>query len=433
MVPVNCEEFQKNVHPLLDGELSDEMADAMRAHMNACADCREEYEQLASVRDMLAHMDDELETPVEFERGWRKAVREEHSTRRTRGWVRALSGIAAGFVLLAGATVINRMSGHMENLSAKPTAAVEDEYESSSSSAPRAMTVSSDGESDALPTEYALMTTAESEDAEAASIQPKYSYSNSDALGATSSGGILDVDGDSSGSTGTVKRLRSATLNIDTGDFDNDLSEIKSLLTKYGGLIERNAISGENGSRIAELTLRVPAGFLESFVEQMRGIGSVTRSEVSAQDVSSQYSDTALRLDTYRTQLNRVKELTSSASDLNEVLELEAEASRLQYEIDKLTGTLNSWDSQAEMSTVNVVLSEYTHVDAKFSAATFGDQLGEQFSDSMSNVSDFFGDMMLTATALLPYLMWIVPLGLITFFGIKLLKKDGKAKRRHAD
>ena len=77
MVPVNCEEFQKNVHPLLDGELSDEMADAMRAHMAACADCRGEYEQLASVRDMLAHMDDDLETPVEFERGWRKAVREE--------------------------------------------------------------------------------------------------------------------------------------------------------------------------------------------------------------------------------------------------------------------------------------------------------------------------------------------------------------------
>ena len=49
----------------------------------------------------------------------------------------------------------------------------------------------------------------------------------------------------------------------------------------------------------------------------------------------------------------------------------------------------------------------------------------------MSNVSGFFGDMMLTATALLPYLMWIVPLGLLTFFGIKLFKKD--SKRRHAD
>lgn len=429
MVPVNCEEFQKNVHPLLDGELSDEMADAMRAHMAACADCREDYEQLASVRDMLAHMDDDLETPVEFERGWRKAVREEHSTRRTRGWVRALSGVAAGFILLAGATVINRMSGNMANMTAQPTAVIENEYEAYSST-PRAMAVSLDGESDALPTEYALMTTAESDDEAADAVQPKYSYSNSDALGATSSGGILDVDGDS-GSTSMAKRLRSATLNIDTGDFDNDLSEIKNLLTKYGGLIERNAISGENGSRIAELTLRVPAGFLESFVEQMRGIGSVTRSEVSAQDVSSQYSDTALRLDTYRTQLNRVKELTSSASDLNEVLELEAEASRLQYEIDKLTGALKGWDSQAEMSTVNVVLSEYTYMDAGFSASTFGDQLGEQFSESMSNVSGFFGDMMLTATALLPYLMWIVPLGLLTFFGIKLFKKD--SKRRHAD
>ena len=262
------------------------------------------------------------------------------------------------------------------------------------------------------------------------STQAKYSYSDSDNLGATSSGGILDVDDTSTTTTSGVKMLRSAALTIDSDDFDNDIESIKTLLTKYGGLIERNAISGSEGSRTAELTLRVPAGFLESFVEQLRQVGSVTHSEVSAQDVTSQYTDTALRLDTYRTQLNRVKELTDTASDLNEVLELEAEASRLQYEIDKLTGTLKGLDSQAEMSTVTVTLSEYTHVDARFSASGFGSQLSEQFSESMNNIGDFLQDMLLTATALLPYLIWIVPLGILLFVGLKLTKK---AKHRHAD
>lgn len=425
MVSVNCEEFQKNVHPLLDGELSQQMTDAMQAHMAACENCREEYEQMLSVRDMLSHMDDDLETPVEFERGWRSAVREEYKLNRSRRWVKVLSGVAAGFVLLAGATVIHRMDGKLENMVPQPTQMIESADETYDVGA-RAMSAEPDLSA------YAVNDTQSgADDTEATAA--KYTYTDDDALGATSSGGILDVDGDYSAGTSVSKRLRSATLNIDTDDFDNDLSNVKSLLTKYGGLIERNVISGKNGSRVAELTLRVPAGFLESFVEQLRGVGSVTRSEVSAQDISSQYNDTALRLDTYRTQLNRVKELTSSASDLNEVLELEAEASRLQYEIDKLTGALNGWDSQAEMSTVNVVLSEYTHVDARFSAATFGDELGQQFSESMDNIKDFLSDMMLTATAMLPYLMWIVPFGILTLLGVKLFKKNGTGKRGHAE
>ena len=103
MVPVNCEEFQKNVHPLLDGELSDEMADAMRAHMAACADCREEYEQLASVREPLAHMDERSGNARRIRaRLAQSRARGAQYAPGTRGWVRALSGVAAGFVLLGG-------------------------------------------------------------------------------------------------------------------------------------------------------------------------------------------------------------------------------------------------------------------------------------------------------------------------------------------
>ncbi len=463
MAKLNCEEFQKSINPLLDGELDERQISDMHEHMDACESCSRQYQELMDVRDMLAHMDDDLVTPAEFESGWRKAVREEKRTRHTRGWVRALSGVAAAFVMLAGATAIRRTDINASDALPQATAVVYSatentdsydetvaltsdaavsstlEYDTADTSGLEAAMPTESDTSDTRGLEAAMPTEGDTSDytqvlltdsTDDTSTQAKYSYSDSDNLGATSSGGILDVDDTSTTTTSGVKMLRSAALTIDSDDFDNDIESIKTLLTKYGGLIERNAISGSEGSRTAELTLRVPAGFLESFVEQLRQVGSVTHSEVSAQDVTSQYTDTALRLDTYRTQLNRVKELTDTASDLNEVLELEAEASRLQYEIDKLTGTLKGLDSQAEMSTVTVTLSEYTHVDARFSASGFGSQLSEQFSESMNNIGDFLQDMLLTATALLPYLIWIVPLGILLFVGLKLTKK---AKHRHAD
>ena len=432
MTQMDCDGFRAKLHPLLDGELSADDEAGMHEHMASCADCREEYEQLSAVRDMLSHMDDDLEPPIEFEQGWRKAVRAERRLGRTRRWTRALSCVAAGFVLLAGATALNRFASAPEaplaadaEIESPAPADVSAEYDLLPDSDTATATATDDG---AMAVRSAMLP-GDSAGDESADIPAQYSYSKDDNLGATTSGGLLDVGDDSAVSGSSMKVLRSAALTIETSSFDDDMAQIKTVVAKFGGLFERNAITGENGSRTAELTLRVPAGFLETFVEQLRAIGCVTSSEVSAQDITSQYTDTALLLDSYRTQLTRVKELTAEAADLGEVLALEAEASRLQYEIDKLSGALRGWDSQAELSTVTIVLSEYDQVQAAFSSGFTG-ELGERFSASMHEVGSFFGDMMLTAMSFLPHLVWIAPLGALAILGAKLF---GRGRRRHAD
>lgn len=426
MAQLSCEQFREKIHPLLDGELDEGEEAAMHRHMAACADCRSEYEALSELRELLSHMDDGLETPLEFERGWRRAVRREAGLKRTRGWVRALSGVAAAFIVLAGVTAFNRATGRLPGAqpSAEPYAYTAGEV---------AADLGGDGadadlESRSLDGEPMIATVNYGE-SEADGIQAKYDYSSADSLSSTSSGssGVLDVD-ESAGSP--LKVVRSASLTLETEDFETDMDAIKSTVAKYGGLFERNAISGEVGSRRAELTLRVPAALLETYVEQLRSLCHVLESEISAQDIT-QYTDTALRLDTYRAQLTRVKELTAQAKDLDEVLELEEEAARLQYEIDKLTSALNGWDSQAEMSTVNVVLTEYSHVDAAIGASGFSGRVGEQFAASMSAISSFLGDMMLSAIALLPHLIWIAPVGALSALGIRAFRRS--SRRRHAD
>ena len=359
-------------------------------------------------------------------------MRAERRLGRTRRWTRALSCVAAGFVLLAGATALNRFASAPEapltadNAIESPAPAdISAEHGLLLDSDTAASKATDDG---AMAVRSAMLP-GDSAGDESADIPAQYSYSKDDNLGATTSGGLLDVGDDSAVSGSSMKVLRSAALTIETSSFDDDMAQIKTVVAKFGGLFERNAITGENGSRTAELTLRVPAGFLETFVEQLRAIGCVTSSEVSAQDITSQYTDTALLLDSYRTQLTRVKELTAEAADLGEVLALEAEASRLQYEIDKLSGALRGWDSPAELSTVTIVLSEYDQVQAEFSSGFTG-ELGERFSASMHEVGSFFGDMMLTAMSFLPHLIWIAPLGALAILGVKLF---GRGRRRHAD
>ncbi len=436
MAQSSCQQFREGIHPLLDGELNAQDAALLEEHMAQCAKCRSEYEELKALREQLSHLDDDLETPIEFERGWREAVRREVGLRRTRGWVRALSGVAAAFVVLMGVTAFNRATGRLPGATAteQPGEPAIAQY-----TVPDESADASDSEADAVQgrsiESAPLAATADYQSDAAGDTQPKFDYSSQDSLSATSSGsaGLLDVDESTDTSSGSIKVLRSASLTLETENFDADMESIKSTVAKYGGLFERNAISGDVGNRRAELTLRVPAALLETYVEQLRGLCHVLESEISAQDITSQYTDTALRLDTYRVQLDRVKELTSQAQDLNEVLELEEEASRLQYEIDKLTGMLNGWDSQTEMSTVTVVLTEYSHLDAAVGANGFSGRVGEQFAQSMNTIRSFLGDMMLSAIALLPHLAWLVPVGALTALGIHCAKRSGARRRRHAD
>lgn len=449
MAQLSCEQFREKIHPLLDGELNAQDQAQLEEHMAQCPDCRSEFEDLKALREELSHLDDDLKVPLEFERGWRNAVRREASLKRTRRWVRALSGVAAAFVALMGVTAFNRATGRLpsEYASAteQPAYAVTADLLDAASNDPSATQSMSaevegagtvDAQSRSLDDATTSVVSGYDASDEVDGTQARYDYSSEDSLSATTSGsaGLLDVDESNDTSTGSsIKVLRSASLTLETENFDADMDAIKDTVAKYGGLFERNAVSGDVGNRRAELTLRVPAALLENYVEQLRSLCHVLESEISAQDITSQYSDTALRLDTYRVQLNRVKELTAQAADLNEVLELEEEASRLQYEIDKLTGMLNGWDSQTEMSTVNIVLTEYSHVDASIGSTGFSGRVGEQFAQSMNTIRSFMGDMMLSAIALLPHLAWVVPVAAVAALGIHFAKRSGTHRRRHAD
>ena len=50
---VNCNEFRDQINEYIDGELHLEQAALLEAHMKTCAECREEYEQLSAIRNMM--------------------------------------------------------------------------------------------------------------------------------------------------------------------------------------------------------------------------------------------------------------------------------------------------------------------------------------------------------------------------------------------
>lgn len=105
---MNCEEARMLIDAYIDGELSAEEKRALMDHAQACETCAQELEAAELLRDTLAHMDDDVQVPLEAQVAWRSAVRAEAKKKNTRKWMRMAYAAAAALVLLIGGGIVLR-------------------------------------------------------------------------------------------------------------------------------------------------------------------------------------------------------------------------------------------------------------------------------------------------------------------------------------
>ena len=142
-------------------------------------------------------------------------------------------------------------------------------------------------------------------------------------------------------------------------------AEITALVQELGGYITSQHTSGtalepgENGyGRSLSLTVRIPSDSLDAFLSQSEGVGVVQQSSIYEEDVTDQYFDTERRLEGYQTQYDRILALMDKAETVDELISIESELNRIYYQIESLTGSLQSWDARVNYSTVYYSLEE---------------------------------------------------------------------------
>ena len=87
---------------LIDGELTEEQRRAMDEHAAKCPECAEKARAAAQLKAMLGEALPEVDVPLETQAKWRRAVRAEAARQKKNRWMRAVSGVAAAMVLIAG-------------------------------------------------------------------------------------------------------------------------------------------------------------------------------------------------------------------------------------------------------------------------------------------------------------------------------------------
>lgn len=134
-------------------------------------------------------------------------------------------------------------------------------------------------------------------------------------------------------------------------------SEVKDL---SGKIVDKaKGLGGYLSQRSSNsLMVRVPAKDFNALNDFIKTLAKVKYENVTAQDVTMQYTDLKIRLDVQTKMLARYHELLKRAANVKEAVEVERELSRITERVEQLKGQIRYYDSQIGYSTINVTFQE---------------------------------------------------------------------------
>lgn len=217
-----------------------------------------------------------------------------------------------------------------------------------------------------------------------------------------------------SGSTAEVlpenrKLIKTVTINAETEALDTLLSQLDGKIAELGGYVEARDV--HNGSayaqrryRNANLTVRIPADTLDSFVSHVSGASNVVSSKETVEDVTLQYVDTESRVAALETEQARLMTLLEQAESLQDILEIEARLTDVRYELESYASRLRTLENQVSYATVHLYISEvqeYTPVEEE----TVWQRIAGGFIDSLEGIGDGAVELLVWVLANSPYLL----------------------------
>ncbi len=233
------------------------------------------------------------------------------------------------------------------------------------------------------------------------------------------------------------KLVHTASLWIETTDFNNSVTAIEALCNEKGGYIEgattegRSLNASQNEMRTATYLFRVPTSSYEGFLRSVGDIGNVTQRQEGTEDITSSYYDTQTRLQVLEMRRDRLVELLEKTTDSKAIVDFENSLTDTLYEIDRMTGTLQRMNDLVSYAKIEVTLQEvvvYQDVDpVVVPPKTVGERISAQFQTSLETLGTFFVTFfVLVAGNILYLLLWGAVITGIVLLTLRLV--NGKKK-----
>jgi Domain of unknown function (DUF4349) len=151
-----------------------------------------------------------------------------------------------------------------------------------------------------------------------------------------------------------------ATLTEVTRDYDADRKRVDDLIATQQGIVQFERASGLPGRRTLYLGVGVPPDHFDAFIDVAKAIGRNTQIEIIKNDKTNEYLQLRAKRATLEKARAGLEAVQASGGSVDERIHVQNRLTEIEERIQELGVSLGEFDSQNELCTVKLTLTEAT-------------------------------------------------------------------------
>lgn len=248
---------------------------------------------------------------------------------------------------------------------------------------------------------------------------------------------VEDVDSDSVEYDDKI--IRTAVVDMESDDAQKCYETLATFAKENGGSemnFSKKSDFYENYSYITiSATLKISPDKLEDFITLAEGTDKVTYSSISSDDVTEEYYDIKIRLESKKAALENYYDLLDKAETIEDSLKIQSYITDLTAEIESMEGKLNYYDSKVDLSTIELTIRQRDKTasvvedEFQWDSLSFSD-VGTLIKNGFLSVLNFLWSLLLWIIIIIAALSPIILIAAVVIIIVrKCSKKHPKAKK----
>ncbi|MBI5568213.1 MAG: DUF4349 domain-containing protein [Chloroflexi bacterium] len=250
-----------------------------------------------------------------------------------------------------------------------------------------------------------------------------------DAVSANSSGATTSIKNPSGASPYQANRMiiKNGEMSLMVANTDRAIDQVTSAAVDSGGYIVSGRTWVQDGYKYATINMGVPSDQFEAVQRQLRTLAiEVLNDTASGQDVSDEYVDLQSRLTNLEATRARIREFLDKATKVEEALQVNAQLTEIEGEIEQVKGRMQYLKDRAAYSTILVNIEQQRPTPTPYPTPT---PTYWQPGETLSDAGDALGDILRNLGDLAIWLVVVVAPLAVPVVGVVLVARRARRKK----
>ncbi len=241
------------------------------------------------------------------------------------------------------------------------------------------------------------------------------------------------------------KLIKTVNMEVETEDFDQLMGNLENKISALGGYIEYQYTYNGSGyvatrqTRYANLTARIPANQLDSFVSDVSGISNVVSKNTSTENVTLAYVDTESKKKMFLAEQESLLGLLEQATTVEDIVYLTQRLTEVRYSIESMESQLRTYDNLVDYATVILNVQEVeVYTPTEIVEKTTGERIADGFMTNIKEIGRGFKEFGIGFVINIPNIVLFLFWCAVIFFSIRLIifiikcivKKQAEKRRK---